>query len=64
MFASVVYYYKFFWLLNKENLNNEEFLKEDAMKSKTIIYEIVYTNKDLIKQKKQKYLQTQREAGH
>jgi len=50
--------------LNKENLNNEEFLKEDAMKSKTIIYEIVYTNKDLIKQKKQKYLQTQREAGH
>ncbi|MCK4250231.1 hypothetical protein KAX97_02210 [candidate division WOR-3 bacterium] len=49
--------------MNKEDLNNEESFKEDAMKSKTIIYEIVHTSKALIEQKKQKYLQTQREAG-
>jgi hypothetical protein len=50
--------------LNKEDSNNEEHLKEDAMKNKTIIYEIVHTGKDLIEQKKREYLHTQKGAGY
>ena len=59
LFFALLYTVKRFFYL----LNNEEFLKEDAMQNKTIIYEIVHTSKDLIEQKKQEYLQTKREAG-